>query len=177
MTDSTAPRGGQRCAFSEAKNSRGRLPAPRALSRTSRRGLLPRVLATPSGSREGVSLDSHQGISPQGPRPLSPRWGAQTPTPGESRRRPRAPPARAARCAPHRPSPVRGCVPGGCRGVKARPSLAGTRRGCLSQAQEQPGRGGGEGTSGAVRLPWPPPASPASRGRRWPRVTLEPPPT
>ena len=58
MTDSTAPRGGQRCAFSEAKNSRGRLPAPRALSRTSRRGLLPRVLATPSGSREGVSLDS-----------------------------------------------------------------------------------------------------------------------
>ncbi|XP_047593082.1 basic proline-rich protein-like [Lutra lutra] len=67
--------------------------------------------------------------------------------------------------------------PGSCPGACARPSPAGTRRGRRSHAQKQPGRAGGGGTSRAVGLPRPPPASPASRGRRRPCVTLEPPPT
>lgn len=126
-------------------------------------------------SREGAPLNSYP--EPSG-SPTPHLGGKQTPGPGREQAATPAPLPRALPAEPGAPSPVRGCVAGAAgRPAGARPSPAGTRRRGSSHAQEQPGRGGGGGTSGAVRLPRPPLASPAYRGRRRPRVTLEPPPT
>lgn len=177
VTNSTAPRGDQRCVLQKATNSWGKPPALRALSRTAPLGFLPPVLGTPysgsRGAREGAPLNSQP--EPSG-SPTPHLGGEQAPAPEESRRLPPRP--RRARCqvSPTPPSPVRGRVPGAAQEPARAPHLPDPPRPPLAGA-ETAGRAGGGGTSRAVRLPRPPPASPASRGRRRPRVTLEPPPT
>lgn len=125
-------------------------------------------------SREGAPLNSYP--EPSG-SPTPHLGGKQTPGPGREQAATPAPLPRALPGEPGAPLTCPRLRRGGCRPTGRRAPLT-----CRDPPPRQLARAGaagtrrGRGTSGAVRLPRPPLASPAYRGRRRPRVTLEPPP-